>query len=536
MLLALAGARAQAQVQPADVPHCGTFLTIGGPIDRHNHPFGISDELCTDRPAKQASLLSPAHHFRIHYDRTGPAAVSAADTNHNSVPDFVDAAAYWLDYAWEIETGELGFIAPGPDKRGDGPEIDVYICALPANLYGLTVPEPDNQLSTETVSAFLVLDNDYAGFPSSGYNGLRVTTAHEFNHVIQFMCYRYDALQSSLYEATAVWMERQVQPDIPDYLQYVRLFLASPHTAGLSTHDVRSPNSVTGYAHVLYLDYLQKKIATSIVREIWEAFAKELNCFTAIDNALRPHGLNLEDSYCEFAQWCYFTGKRARGDTFFLEARIYPTMASAAFRIFDGSDLVIGGRLYPLSFGYYRVALPPGTGGRRDTADLLVTNARTDFGLGGPSIPMDEFTLEVIANEREGYTALAYSGGTIYFKLRAPSPQFCVAPLFGQQPAYFLTTSIIPQPYLNGGGSSLLFGINLPREQVRSAHLWIYSSAMTPVREVEVRELSVVNNQIGVAWDGMDQRGDIAPSGVYIYELSVNDGEPVMGKFAVIQR
>lgn len=71
----------------------------------------------------------------------------------------------------------------------------------------------------------MVLDNDYKGYPTSGYNGLRVTIAHEFHHVVQLAGYRSDLSQRNFYEATSVWMERIVEPTILDYINYVKNFL-----------------------------------------------------------------------------------------------------------------------------------------------------------------------------------------------------------------------------------------------------------------------------------------------------------------------
>jgi hypothetical protein len=46
----------------------------------------------------------------------------------------------------------------------------------------------------------------------------------------------------------------------------------------------------------------------------------------------------------------------------------------------------------------------------------------------------------------------------------------------------------------------------------------------------------VNNNQLGVEWDGRDNSGALAPTGVYIYQISINGGEPVLGKFAVVRK
>ena len=513
---------------------CGTSLWIRAHDGKHPELQGLLASLCDSRVLKQANTVSPGGHFRIHYDRTGADAVAAKDSNANNVPDYIDSVAYYLEYAWTVEIDQYGFLAPPPDNRGPGPETDVYICNLPSNIYGLTVPEADNPTGTNTLNGFMTLDNDYAGYPTPGIQGLAVTSAHEFNHLVQFSRYRYDRTQTSLYEMTSVWFERQVHPDIPDYLQYVRDFLGAPQNYSPATH--KTAEDVTGYCHVIYFDYLAKRFGRDIVRSIWEKFADQPNCFTAMDLALRDNRWNLESSYCEFALWCYYTGARAQDTTYLPEARFYPTMRVATQRTLDSADAVIGMSLYPLSFGIFRVLLPQASGSARDTVDFLVTDARTDFGIGGPGLAKNNCTLDLSKSERDGYTALEYSNGKLYFRLTSPTSQFCVTPLLGGQQTAVPSARISPQPYLCDGGSQMLFGINLAKEQVTHATLWIYSSSAGRVVELERRELDVLNNQLGVAWDGRDRNGNLVPSGVYLYELSINQAAPLVGKFVVVRK
>lgn len=525
--------------EPGDHLRCGTFGWIAANTTRDwkgrdtasRSFFSIA---CDQRHVKQHNLVTSDNHFRIHWDASGRDAVPSADLNLNGIPDFVDSVDYYLEYTWDIEINEYGYLPPPPDNRGLGPEIDVYLCDLNREYYGLARPEEDNPTGPHTVNGFLVLENDFIGYPSAGIAGLRVTIAHEFHHIVQFSRYYYDFSQASLYEATSVWFERKIAPDVRDYLQYVREFLLAPQDVGLSTQNVLG--SAAGYAHVLFMEYLEKKIGAEAIRKIWERFASEEDMFKALDLVLREHEMNLENAFCEFAEWCYYTGTRAVETRYFDDARLFPTMRPAASRIFDGDDLLIQGFLYPLGFGLYQVIVPSDTSSTRDTIDFLITNARTDFGRGGPSLRKDTFGLELTQMNRNGYRPLASGGDTLFFKLEAASPKFCVNPLFGGKAVSFVASYVSPQPFINDGGARLVFGVNLAQEQVQHAKLWIYSAALTRVREIEQVELLSFNNQLGVLWDGRDYLGQLAPSGVYIYELSINDGAPILGKFAVIRK
>jgi hypothetical protein len=559
-LLCIVSSVAQSQSQfpdPDDVgaghPTCLTPYLIQRFTHREKldrHLLSLLDGLCSSssddqgRPIKQFDVLSSQRHFRIHFDTDGPDAVSKVDRNGNSIPDYIDSVAYYLEYAWHVEVDEYGYTAPPPDNRGPGPEIDAYICGIPPSFYGGAQPDFDNILGTNPVriSGYLILDNDYAGYPTSGIPGLRVTTAHEFQHIIQFSAYRAalaplePVSQTALYEATAVWFEQQVHPSIPDYRQYVDRFLESPQDYGFSTHNVT--DNVTGYAHVLYLDYLAKKFGRDVVRNIWEVFRSK-DAFDAINSVLAGENSNLGRSFCDFAQWSYYTGYRAKDTSRFPEAQSYPPLAPASVRTLDEDDITINGHLYPLSFGMYRVLLASSNPNVKDSVSFLVTDSRSKIGAGGPSIVQDTFQIIASRHRHADDTPVMVGDSTIYYsfmpvgKQPADSP-FCLEVIGGTINVTIAHRSF-PQPFLNTPGENLLIAVDYP-DSIRSVDLKIYSSSMTRVAEVIQSGLQAQLGieKLGVLWNGMDFRGDRVPSGIYFYELSVNGAKPVLGKFAVV--
>jgi hypothetical protein len=527
-------------------PVCGTpmimnILSHGGPSNAKEKEF-MSALQCADRSEKQANILSSKGHFRIHFDRTGRDSVSSVDANSNGVPDYIDSVNFYMELAWDVEINQYGFDAPPDDHRSQGPEVDVYICALDPGLYGYANPEIDNPTDRpNTVMGLLVLDNDYdpkVFKRTPGILGLRVTSAHEFHHIIQFARYRNDYSQASIYEATAVWFERQVHPSIPDYRQYVDNFLQTPQSFGFATQNVS--DKITGYAHVIYLDYLAKRLGDrDIVRRMWEEFRTHPLFPDAADAALIPRGLNFENSWCEFAQWCYFTGARARDTTYFREAPVYPTLLPVSRTpraVGTTEETVIQGSLYPTSFGIYKVRALRPDGVTSDTLDFLITNNRTSYGT-GVNVRMEDFILHVSPKPRGNYTPLTYKDNTIYYRLELPpDARFCITPFLSGENVNVRATSIVPQPFINDGAEQLLFGVKGDREEVYNVELSIYSIAMNPVIKIRQTGLRELNNQLGVIWNGRDSHNDLAPSGVYIYQLVINDNPPTLGKFAVVRK
>ncbi len=157
-----------------------------------------------------------------------------ADSDMNGIPDYVDATVDAVDESIAVQNGELGWPLPKGDGETGEPEgsseedrFDVYLSDLCDEsdfdpcVFGFADPD-DNSASCNSApfkcSAHLVLDNDYDEFGASGGElGLRVTTAHEYNHVLQF---NLDANQDTwMFESTATWSEEQVFPDDDDWVR-----------------------------------------------------------------------------------------------------------------------------------------------------------------------------------------------------------------------------------------------------------------------------------------------------------------------------
>ena len=156
------------------------------------------------------------------------------DADTNDIPDYVDATVDAVDESIAVQNGELGWPLP----KGDGDEgepsgsseedrFDVYISDICDEsdfqpcVFGFAEPD-DNSSECNGApfkcSAHLVVDNDYSEFGASGGElGLRVTTAHEYNHVLQF---NIDSNQDTwMFESTATWSEEQVFPDDDDWVR-----------------------------------------------------------------------------------------------------------------------------------------------------------------------------------------------------------------------------------------------------------------------------------------------------------------------------
>ena len=533
-----------------DRPMCGTFLYMEleaneDQLDEKGQAL-LAELRSTTRLQLDTSIVSSNGNFRIHYDFDGSRAPNPRDLNQNGIPDYIDSVDYYMELAWQVEIEECGYTALPPDnpKPGTGGidgRIDVYVTDLGGQFYGLAYPEQGAELGPNRIHGYLHLDNDYLnGYPTSGIAGLRVTTAHEFHHIIQFAAYRYDLSQGSLYESTSTWMEYKVHPDLADYRFYFNVFLQEPQDYSYASHNVT--DGITGYAHMHYIQSLAEQEGEDIVRDIWDEFKASGRSMDAINEALLKsgNGQNLTSSFCTFALWSYYTGKNAFDTSYFLKADQYPTISPVQIRAMplEGETSFVGS-LMPLSFGLWSITLPRSNGVPPDTIDFLVTNGRDNLGAGGRQWinNPDEFTLDISLAKQPGYIPFSFGTEEIYYRLSAPHQNFCVGGIINGSPGVTTVVRPTPQPFVNDGANTIVFDVETDAETVvTSVKLDIYSVSMNPVAQLRGQGLIPADELVGIGWDGRDLSGNLVPSGVYIYTLQINNNEPTVGKIAVIKQ
>jgi hypothetical protein len=263
------------------------------------------------RPAKQASIVSPAGHFRVHYDTTGSHAVYQPNVDVNpadGVPDYVNRCAEICDYVWATEVDQMGYLAPPFDGTAGGcNRYDIYMHSY-AGAYGVTFPEGSSSQypGYNSVISYFFVDPTYTGF---GYTDrtlpLKVTVAHEFMHAVQFT---YNGYMSAWWwgEQQAVWMEDVAYDEVDDYRQYLSGFFSQPHKK------LTTQNGWFEYAACVWPMYLAQQFGNDVNRQILDAAASTAMIY-AIDDVLVSHGSSLSQEFQTFTSWNYFTGGRDDG-------------------------------------------------------------------------------------------------------------------------------------------------------------------------------------------------------------------------------
>jgi len=314
------------------------------------------------RPVRDHSIVSPNGKFRIHYSLSGYHAVSLEDLDLSGIPDYVEKTAQIIDSVYSIEVEQMGF-QPPPHDEEEGPEWDIYISNI-VGYYGWTQPDALVSTNPDIWTSHVEVDNNYTHTDTKGLNGLRVTLAHEFFHMIHF---GYNArnednnglLDDQFYwEAGATWMEDAVYDDINDYYNYLDQFFKYTNRRFDRFDEAHE------YGLCLWFHYLEKRFESNIqkgemVRKIWKKII-EYPALQATDYVLREMGKSFNEELPNFYGWNYMTGSRADTVNFYPEGTAYPEISLDGTYLFS-LDTTIVDDLLPTACRYYQFTQSDGT-------------------------------------------------------------------------------------------------------------------------------------------------------------------------------
>lgn len=323
------------------------------------------------RPILETNIVSPKGYFRVHYDLTG----------FNALGYSIDLLLLALDSAYSFEINYLGYPAPPNDgsEGGDG-KYDIYVQNL-SGLYGYT--QFENKLSVSSWTSFMVIDNDFVGYYSSGIDGAKVTVAHEFHHGIQGGSYAPVESNSPFrnsdvyyYEITSTSMEEFVQDDVNDYYAYMSSYFQHPENS-MPLND--------GYNLAIWNIFLQKRFGFDLLKNQWQLIPTT-QALKAIALSLNDAGSTLGNELNKFGIWTYFTNSRNFFPTlYFEEASEYPLLNPTASMDFNSLTQTYNMSVNPCANYFLEVTLVP-------TSDIfytVVTNSDYQKAIDNPNQFLD---------------------------------------------------------------------------------------------------------------------------------------------------
>ncbi len=260
------------------------------------------------RPSGAYTYDSPSGFFKLHYNVSGANPVPTEDADVDGIPDYIERVATYCDSTLDMHRS-LGYRDPvSDDTLGGDDKLDVYFMSMQS--YGYTVPEGDGPAPWRDAYCYLVLHNNFLGFPpntdpeGNPAGAAKVTVAHEFHHCVQFA---YDYAEALWFmELDATYMEDIVFDQVNDNYNYLPTFMTSPETS-LMDDDMHA------YSTFIYGLYLARSVDTALMVSTWEG-ARYDEVFQALNDTLEyKYGILQDSAFLKFAMWNFVTGERDDG-------------------------------------------------------------------------------------------------------------------------------------------------------------------------------------------------------------------------------
>jgi hypothetical protein len=234
-------------------------------------------------------------YFHVHYDET------TLDPDLE-IGDYLQS----LDTSWQTEVLDFGWATP--PLAPSFTKYPVLINELESGLYGFVAPtfpignNPNTPWDdVDALASCMVLNEDYSSppFPSPPQASLDATTAHEFNHSIQFglgVLSGPNEPDDAFIEGGATWMEDEVFDDSDDNHYY----LWPNFTQSMGAY-IGSP-----YPYWIVFRALTERFGTGtagagedVMQEFWELTSKSAgsNQLPALDAALAKKGASLAEAF-----------------------------------------------------------------------------------------------------------------------------------------------------------------------------------------------------------------------------------------------
>ncbi|MEI6703242.1 MAG: MXAN_6640 family putative metalloprotease, partial [Deltaproteobacteria bacterium] len=253
-------------------PHCGTPLKHGLRRDWNKLEPATQKVLAKQLAAPvlsggEATLLSPAGRFKIHYTTSGADAVPSMSWVQTVAQTFDDVASAYTARGWRLAPT----ISAAP--------YDIYLVDLaPWRLYGQTT---SNQAIPSTgfsnaYGSFMEIDNNFTdsifisgrGGSYSATQSLQITAAHEYHHAIQYgYNYFFDVWYA---EAVSTWHEDELYDGVNQLYSYIPAWF-NHSTLSLDTDPSTSTGG--GYGRWIFNRYLSEQHGAGVIKATFEKLA-----------------------------------------------------------------------------------------------------------------------------------------------------------------------------------------------------------------------------------------------------------------------
>ncbi|MCK9409096.1 MAG: MXAN_6640 family putative metalloprotease [Bacteriovoracaceae bacterium] len=512
---------------------CGTFVGVRLRNEAKKNQLDLPMEI---RPELQKSILTPSSKIRIHYDTVNahePALVSITYVNGkkivtrrpNTYKQFIDTLALLFDSVWRAEIDQFGFTPPPSDNgRGGGNEFDVYVLNMGAGYFGETLIEWDLPVgvtkSNQQYASFIKFENDFGtGYRTNGIEAMMATAAHEFHHAIQIGGSGiWEGEYFYFYELCAESMEPIVFREAKDYLFDVKTYFKNiSGTPLFQQRTDQNPIETAGYERAIWAIFLMKNYSISLMGEIWNEI-KIQRPVSALNTVLNRHSTSIQREFINFTYWNFFTAHRADTARYYTDAKLYPLVPFLQTISVGPSVQQLSVSTHSFTPNYYKVI------SNSDSTFFVVSNTDYTDAL-TYSQKLFSSQISVTTSAHSGYDAVAAG---LYAKFSSSNIEnWSFIPIgLAAHPYCF------PNPFKPAESSLLISPGKIGVSD--DVTLTVVSAVSLDLIYSKRAEYSTFSGTQYVTWMGRDNRGEIVPSGVYLYILS-NGSTVLKGKFAVIR-
>lgn len=467
--------------------------------------------------------------FRVHYFTSGEDAVDLLDADNNGTPDYIDSALIYLEHSYDVIVNQEKWKKPISDlnsvgDNGGSGAIDVYIVDLGASrVYGIASPVSIPGESGN--SGYLVIDNDYTEsfYNTKSYEGLKVTLAHEFHHIVQF-AYTQSTPSTIILEMLSTYIEDVCFPGVMDMRFYVDSLFRSPISSQISTGDF-----IYGYMYNIYFHYIRLKYESQTVRDLWEVLIGNHNTHFLLiwDSYLQEnHNTTIGESFAEFFEWCYYSGDRAIDGKYFPFADRFTTLRAGFSQKFSEPSVSDSKNLFPMGFNLLKVEyLNDNPEATNDTIDVLITNISTEKLSINPRT--DTYFFATYSQDINNSSRL--DNIDFYVDLRETDKfDYNIKEYPGLRPETL--ESPYPSPFNITNHRELIIPIGENHTPFKRVEVQILNANMENIYFNKL-QIEIVDNKKVIK---LENTNILNSSGVYFYTIK-NDEQSIYGKFAVIK-
>ena len=352
------------------------------------------------------SLDGPAGVVRVHYSVAGPNVTLLDDDDLNGLPDFPEEVAATAEEVLQFYQ-DMGFRAPvseadmGVTGGGSG-AFDFYLVDFAGAGDGaFSIEYCDSE--PNICSGYMLMENDFSGYGySSKTAAIRTLTSHELFHSVQ-AAYEYD---SPIWytEGTAVWAERQFDPDNEDFISFASAYLED--TSRSLDEPPAAPVPTFAYATCIWWQFMTDRLGPDAIVELQERqeWDGELaDTLVEVQAVIEGYGSTLQEEWTTFATWNAATGFQAG----ILDSYDFAADLGDLITEKTGETIEDENRFFPLATTYYRLDHPGGPLWFTHTDDATGLHFALFSVEGGESIGV----LDAVVDEWEPTTPAWYQVG-----------------------------------------------------------------------------------------------------------------------------